>query len=142
MAAGVLAAAGPAAAQDCFLGEVKLFAGTFAPQGYAFAHGQQMSIGQNSALFAILGNVYGGDGVNTFALPDLRGRVPIGAGMGPGLDNINLGLQSGDRFTQPRPGDAQAGTGASVATPMPISNMQPSTGLNYIVCTVGLFPSQ
>lgn len=137
-----LVAAAPASADDCLIGEVKLFAGTFAPRGYAFAQGQQLAIQQYQTLFSILGMTYGGDGRSTFALPDMRGRVPIGAGMGPGLNNVNLGQKSGDEWTVPRQGQAAAGSGAGVAAPVQISNMQPSTGLNYILCIEGIYPSQ
>lgn len=64
------------------MGTIKLFAGNFVPHGYAFCHGQLLPINQNQALFSILGTTYGGDGKTTFALPDLRGRVPVGAGTG------------------------------------------------------------
>lgn len=60
-----------------FIGEIKLFAGTFAPRGWAFCAGQILSIAQNTALFSLLGTTYGGNGQTTFALPDLRGRVPV-----------------------------------------------------------------
>ncbi|MBS1797255.1 MAG: phage tail protein [Acidobacteria bacterium] len=62
---------------DPFLGEIKMFGGNFAPLGYGLCNGQLLDIGQNSALFSLLGTIYGGDGQTTFALPDLRGRVPI-----------------------------------------------------------------
>jgi len=81
---------------DPFIGEVVLFAGNFAPRGWAFCEGQLLPISQYSALFSILGTTYGGDGRTTFALPDLRGRSPIGAGNGPGLDQIVLGTKGGD----------------------------------------------
>jgi microcystin-dependent protein len=70
---------------DPFLGEIRMFAGNFAPRGWATCDGQIMSIAQNTALFSILGTTYGGNGQTTFALPDLRGRVAIHAGQGPGL---------------------------------------------------------
>ena len=89
-------AAGRAQAQECMLGEVKLFASNFAPVSYALANGQLLSIAQNQALFSLLGTYYGGDGVTTFALPDLRSRVPIGVGQGPGLGNYDLGQQGGE----------------------------------------------
>jgi microcystin-dependent protein len=82
--------------QDCFLGEVRMFAGNFAPQGWALAQGQIMAIAQNTALFSILGTTYGGNGQTTFALPDFRGRVPLGPGQGPGLTNRDLGEMGGD----------------------------------------------
>ena len=67
-----------------FIGEIRLFPYTFAPRGWAFCHGQVLSIAQNTALFALIGTTYGGNGTVTFALPDLRGRVPVSAGQGPG----------------------------------------------------------
>lgn len=79
-----------------FLGAVIPFAGNFAPLGWAFCHGQIVSIAENSALFALLGTTYGGDGVTTFGLPDLRGRAPVSVGMGPGLStNYALGQMNG-----------------------------------------------
>ena len=80
-----------------FIGQVMLFAGNFAPIGWAFCNGQLMSIAENQALFAILGTTYGGDGITTFALPDLRGRAPIGAGNGRGLSPQTLGESSGQQ---------------------------------------------
>jgi len=63
-----------------FIGEIRMFGGLFAPYGYAFCQGQLLSISQYQALYALIGTTYGGDGVNTFALPDLQGRVPLHAG--------------------------------------------------------------
>src|SRR5690242_261584 len=80
---------------EALIGSIFIFAGNFAPKGYAFCNGQLMSIAQNQALFSILGTTYGGDGITTFALPDLRGRFAVGAGTGPGLSNIPLGGQFG-----------------------------------------------
>jgi len=80
---------------DEYLGIIKIFAGSFAPRGWAFCNGQLISIAQNSALFSLLGTTYGGDGIQTFALPDLRGRVPVHAGQGPGLSNYVLGERTG-----------------------------------------------
>ena len=80
---------------DPFLGEIELFAGNFAPKGWATCDGQILSIAQNTALFSILGTTYGGNGQTTFGLPDLRGRAPIHAGQGPGLSNRNLGEMGG-----------------------------------------------
>ena len=67
----------------------------FAPRGFAFCQGQILSIAQNTALFSLLGTTFGGNGQTTFGLPDLRGRVPMGQGQGPGLSNKNLGEQAG-----------------------------------------------
>jgi microcystin-dependent protein len=77
------------------LGEIRLFAGNFAPRNWTFCQGQILSISSNTALFSILGTTYGGNGTTTFALPDLRGRAPIGPGQGPGLSTYVLGQTSG-----------------------------------------------
>ncbi|WP_205603591.1 phage tail protein [Cyclobacterium sp. SYSU L10401] len=81
------------------MGTIKMFAGNFAPRGYAFCNGQLLAISQNQALFSILGTTYGGDGRTNFALPDLRGRVPIGPAQGPGLSNRQLGEKGGKEST-------------------------------------------
>jgi microcystin-dependent protein len=80
---------------DDFLASIKIFAGNFAPRGWAFCNGQLLSIAQNTALFSLLGTTYGGDGRTTFALPDLRGRAPIHFGQGPGLSDYSLGQTGG-----------------------------------------------
>lgn len=74
-------------AQEAFIGEIRCVAFNFAPRGWALCNGQILPINQNQALFSLLGTTYGGDGRVTFALPDLRGRVPIGVGQGSGLSN-------------------------------------------------------
>ena len=78
-----------------FVGEMRMFAGNFAPRGWAFCDGQLLAVSQNDALFSLLGTIYGGDGRTTFGLPDLRGRVPIHAGSGPGLSPRRLGAKAG-----------------------------------------------
>jgi microcystin-dependent protein len=82
------------------LGEIRMFAGNFAPRTWAFCDGQLLSISSNTALFSILGTTYGGDGRATFALPDLRGRAPLQQGTGPGLSTVNLGQRGGVEYTQ------------------------------------------
>ena len=109
-------------AQDTMIAEVKLFAGNFAPRGWAFCEGQLLPIAQNQALFSILGKTYGGDGRTTFALPDLRGRVPVGAGTGSGLDPVILGQK--------------ASSGGSGKVTMS------SLGMHYIIALQGVFPSR
>jgi microcystin-dependent protein len=158
-------------AQEGLIGEVKLFAGNFAPRGWAFCEGQLLAINSHQALFSILGTTYGGDGRTTFALPDLRGRVPVQRGSGPGLSPVRLG----QRF-----GVAEIPMGERAVTNVPVhqidpsdgsklvpgntailsvgneanakfrsgnpdakaSNYQPSLGLNYIICLIGIFPSR
>ena len=78
-----------------FVGEVRMFAGNFAPRGWAFCDGQLLAVSQNDALFSLLGTIYGGDGRTTFGLPDMRGRVAIHAGSGPGLSPRRLGAKAG-----------------------------------------------
>jgi microcystin-dependent protein len=78
-----------------FLGEIRMFAGNFAPVGWAMCNGQILPISQNTALFSLLGTFYGGNGTATFALPDLRGRVAIHLGQGPGLSPYNQGQIGG-----------------------------------------------
>lgn len=81
---------------DSLLGQIILFGGNFAPQGWAFCNGQLMSIAENTALYSLLGTTYGGDGQVTFALPDLRGRAPVHSGQGNGLTDREIGESSGD----------------------------------------------
>lgn len=78
-----------------YLSVVMMFAGNFAPRGWAYCDGKLMSIAENTALFSLIGTIYGGDGQTTFALPDLRGRVPVGTGNGPGLPSFSLGESAG-----------------------------------------------
>ena len=78
-----------------FLGQIMMFAGNFAPRGWAKCEGQLLSIAENTALFSILGTTYGGDGRTTFGLPDLRSRIPVGAGQGPGLSHYQQGPGGG-----------------------------------------------
>lgn len=86
---------GVAAQQSCFIGEIRYFAGNFAPRSWALAHGQILQISNNTALFSILGVTYGGDGRTTFQLPDLRGRTAVSVGTGPGLPIVAQGQKLG-----------------------------------------------
>lgn len=81
---------------DPFIGEIRMFGGNFAPAGWAFCNGQLMAISENDALFTLIGTTYGGDGQETFGLPDLQGRVPVHAGQGPSItQNYQLGEKAG-----------------------------------------------
>lgn len=119
-----------------FIGEIKMFGGNFAPRGYALCQGQLLSIAQNTALFSLLGTTYGGNGQTTFALPDLRGRSPIGFGQGPGLSPIDLGEFAGTEsvtllgsnvpsFTAPLNGTASVAIPANTSEG---SSQTPATG--------------
>jgi microcystin-dependent protein len=130
------------------LGQLNLFAGNFQLGGSPNAQGQLLSISQNTALFSLLGTTYGGNGITTFALPDLQGRTPIGAGQGPGLVNRNLGDKPGHETTTltvaqlPAHVHTLPGGGVTGVTGnnQPFDNMEPSTALNYIIAVNGIFP--
>lgn len=85
-----------AAAQDPFLGEIRWVAFTFAPQGWQECNGQLLAVNLHQPLFQLIGTTYGGDGQNTFALPDMRGRMPMHAGQGPGLTERIQGQTGGE----------------------------------------------
>jgi len=129
--------------QDALLGEIKLFAGNFAPLGWMFCNGQTLKINGNDALYSLLGNSYGGDGIKTFQIPDLRGRVPIGVGVVQNSKAVNLGDKIGAEFILPNTKlvDLKPGTTNLSVTVAPIDNKQPSLGLNFIICTQGIYPS-
>lgn len=78
-----------------FIGEIMMFGGNFCPRGWADTNGQLLPVSQNQALFSLLGTIYGGDGRTTFALPDMRGRVALHNGQGPGLSNRKIGSKGG-----------------------------------------------
>lgn len=80
---------------DPYIGEIRIVAFNFAPRGFALCEGQILPVAQNQALFALIGATYGGDGRTTFALPDLRGRIPLGMGTGPGLPTYQWGQRLG-----------------------------------------------
>ena len=136
---------------DPYIGGIGIFAGNYTPRGWARSDGQLLSISENSALFAILGTTYGGDGRTTFGLPDLRGRFAIHEGEGPGLTDRNLGEMLGTEqvtlaeaqmpshhHTLPPSSDLTGPAGGGQGHP----NMQPSLALNYVIALNGIFPSR
>jgi len=86
-------------ASDPFIGEMRYFAGNFEPRGWAFCEGQTLQIAQYTALFSLLGTMYGGDGRTTFKLPDMRGKALLHFGNGPGLSNTAIGQNKGQKET-------------------------------------------
>ena len=140
------------AQDEPLIGEIKMFAGNFAPRGWAFCDGQLLPISQNSALFSILGTNYGGDGRTTFGLPDLRGRTSVHAGRGPagpGLVSIRLGQKGGSETTELRKGDVfeDASGKSSEAFTVKKGDSRlytrgPYLGVNYIIALVGIYPSR
>jgi microcystin-dependent protein/Ca2+-binding RTX toxin-like protein len=122
-----------------FTGQITAFAGNFAPNGTLLCDGRLLSIAEYETLFLVIGTTYGGDGETTFALPDLRGRVPVGTGTGPGLTTVTLGEAFGVEeltLTQANLPVAMGGSG------QPIANQGPSLGITYLVAMQGIFPSQ
>jgi len=117
-----------------FVGEIRMFAGNFAPRGWAFCDGQLLAVSQNDALFSLLGTIYGGDGRTTFGLPDLRGRIPIHAGHGPGLSERRLGAKGGAEKVTLTVNQLSShthplqGTSAGATSVDPVGNV-PGTGL-------------
>ena len=99
-----------------FVAEIRIFACNFPPTGWAFCNGQLLPISQNTALFALLGTTYGGDGRSTFALPDLRGRAPMHPGPGPGLSSHHLGEAGGSEAVTLLEEDVPAHTHGCLAT--------------------------
>lgn len=132
----------PASAQEAYLGEIKLVGFNFCPRGTMPADGQLLPISQYSALFSLYGTYYGGDGRTTFALPDLRGRVPVHAGQGPGLKPYREGQRGGSEFSRGVPNTAAAGDDVPVIGPDAIPNTQPYLALRYCVVTQGVYPSR
>src|SRR5476649_14542 len=101
-----------------FVGEIRLFAGNFPPNGWLFCDGQLLSIAENEVLFDLIGTTYGGDGVNTYAVPDLRGRVPVHQGNN-GQSNYVIGQQGGVENVTLTPGQMPAHSHAMLASTSP-----------------------
>jgi microcystin-dependent protein len=116
-----------------YLGEVRPFAGNFAPVGWALCNGQLLSIADNTALYAVIGTIYGGDGVTTFALPDLQGRVAVHQGTGLGLTTRVMGEKAGEESvtlttsTMPSHGHTLNATNTNATNALPASAVLPAT---------------
>jgi microcystin-dependent protein len=125
------------------IGEIRMFAGNFAPRTWAFCQGQLLAIASNAALFSILGTTYGGDGRTTFGLPDLRGRVPIGTGNGPGLSDRRLGANSGQEQTVLNVNQLPAHTHAAVlrAQLAPADGRTPGAGVKLGAAGAPIYPA-
>jgi len=106
-----------------FVAEIRMWAGNFAPRGWALCNGQLISIAQNTALFSLLGTTYGGDGKSTFALPNLQGRMPVHRGELPGGEYYDFGWE---------------GAGASGKSGGTLGHLT----VNFIIALQGVFPSR
>ena len=118
-----------------FVGEITMFAGNFAPRGWALCDGQLLSVSQNSSLFSLLGTIYGGDGRTTFALPDLRGRVPVHAGIVNGRGTKHRLGQKGVKEILLKNTDSSGENSTQEVS-------QPYLVVNYIIALQGVFPSR
>ena len=111
-----------------YVGEIRMFAGNFAPAGWSFCEGQLMPISENETLFQLIGTTYGGDGQSTFALPDLRGRLPIHQGNGfilaetGGAEEVTLTVSQIPAHSHPKTAAAVGGNAASPAGNLPASS--------------------
>lgn len=122
---------------DPFLGEIRPFGFTFAPSGWALCNGQLLSIAQNSALFSLLGTTYGGNGTTTFALPDLRGRVPMHVGNGAGLSPRTLGESGGQEAVTLLTTQIPAHSHPGVSPPCSTDDPNSGSPLNNFPAAVG-----
>lgn len=129
-----------------YIGEIQMFGGNFAPRGWAQTDGQILPIAGNETLFNLIGTTYGGDGINTFALPDLRSRMPVHQGQGAGLSNRVIGEFGGVELVTlrptPLPSAPAAPVPASVGFRPRIPTVSPFCVVNFIIALQGIFPSR
>ena len=126
--AAFFAAPAAHAGADPFIGEVMLFGGNWCPVDYLPADGRQLPINQYQALYTLIGVTYGGDGVSSFMLPDLRGRTPIAQGQGPGLSNLPIGNRGGAEQTTLQINQLPQHTHSVTATTAPATHTTPGGG--------------
>lgn len=112
-----------------FVGEIIMFGGNFSIRGWALCDGQLLSLNQNQALFSLLGTTYGGDGRTTFGLPDMRGRVPLHQGSGPGLSPRNIGAKIGAEDATISANEMPAHRHGFIASTQPPLNQGPDGAL-------------
>lgn len=144
LAGALMAGTAPAAyaGPDEYLGEIVTAGFNFCPRGTQEADGRLLPINENTALFSLLGTMYGGDGRTTFALPDLRGRTIVGAGQGPGLTERRQGERGGTEYDSTGPALAvDHETGVPGSAPAG-DNIPPYLALKHCIVTQGIFPSR
>lgn len=127
-----------------FVAEIMIFAGNFAPKGYATTDGQILPISQNTALFSLLGTTYGGNGTSNFGLPNFAGRGPVAAGQGQGLSLYDLGQIGGSSTFSLTTGANNPATAAPIQaftfTSPQITTRAPFLTLTYLIAMSGIFP--
>lgn len=129
-----------------YVGEIRMFAGNFAPAGWMFCEGQLLPISENETLFQLLGTTYGGDGASTFALPDLRGRIPIHQGNGfilaetGGAEEITLTVQQIAAHTHPWLASTGSGTTQTPGSGVTLATAQASVYYNLPDATANMWP--
>ena len=140
----LMVGAAPAAdaGMDDYLGEIVTVGFNFCPRGMMEADGRLLPIAENTALFSLLGTMYGGDGRTTFALPDRRGRVMVGAGQGPGLTDRRQGERGGTESDIAGPALAHDGGADPLGESTAGNNMPPYLALKQCIVTQGIYPSR
>jgi len=140
----LMAVAAPSAqaGMDDYLGEIMTVGFNFCPRGTLEADGRLLPIAENTGLFALLGTMYGGDGRTTFALPDLRGRVVVGTGQGPGLTDRRQGERGGAETDAASPAPAGDGANGLAGNTSTGNNMPPYLAMKQCIVTQGIFPSR
>lgn len=122
-----------------FVAEIRIFAGNFAPSGWAMCNGQLLPISQNTALFSLLGTTYGGNGTSTFGLPNLQGRVPVDQGAGAGLTFRNLGDTGGAETVTLQTPELPAHSDAPLATEATATAGAPSPGVGLAKASANIY---
>ena len=125
---------------DYYLGEIRIFAGKYAPEDWNLCDGSTLSVSANEALFSLLGTSWGGDGVNNFQLPDLRGRLPVGQGQGTNLSNYTLGGKGGQDSVTLLPDNLPPHTHVFNATTANATTVTIGNTVTYAKPTDGLLP--
>jgi microcystin-dependent protein len=129
-----------------FVAEIRMVGWSFPARGWALANGQVMPINQNTALFSLLGTLYGGDGQTTFALPNLQGRIPMHMGQGTGLTSRAIGNYGGVEFvtrqTTQIPGAPASPVQAAVQLQPQVQTVSPFIVINFIIALQGIYPAR
>ncbi len=127
---------------DPFVGEIQMVAFPFAPVGFALCDGSLLPVSQYPALYSLIGAAYGGDGVTTFALPDLRGRSPVSAGNGPGLEPVHIGQKGGSESVTLTTNQLPSHTHTATVQPGAHAQQNCYAGIGSLTSPTGAIPSE